>query len=307
MMESRAQMSDVSTDQMLTANEQGRVCALAARGQRDLQECAAVHPELFSGKPFDAALFSNVALAIAFGAPWCTVEQLRVTNRAVLWGFAVDWLVDYVAKSRDEVDQLVANCLAVADGAVPGTDDPLGCFLAELRDELAIVPAFATLRPLWREELRKMLFAMAREWNWKTSSGAESVPAPLPSFADYLDNADNIACTFVNVGHWIHTGDPDTLAHIDELIVASAEVQRVLRLVNDLGTYERDVRWGDLNALMLVEDRVEVEQCIAALVDRCRELLAPLQVSCPMQANYLARQIGFSSGFYRSTDFWGAL
>ena len=37
--------------------EQGRVCALAVRGVRDLQGVTAAHPELFDAAPFDPALF----------------------------------------------------------------------------------------------------------------------------------------------------------------------------------------------------------------------------------------------------------
>lgn len=301
------QLTDVVSEQMRVAAEQGRISALAARGQRDLAELAAGYPELFPARPFDAALFANIAAAIAFGAPWCDAPRLRVTNRAVLWGFALDWLVDYVATSRTEIDRIAARCLAVADGGVPAPDDPLGRFLAELRDELATVAAFPDLRLVWRAELCKVLDAMAREWDWKRASGMDGAPAGLPSLDDYLDNADNLACTVVNVTHWIYSGDPATLAHLDPLIEASGEVQRILRLVNDLGTYERDLRWGDLNALLLVDDRSQVERRIDELVARAGELLAPLEGSCPEQARYLARQIGFSSGFYRSADFWGAL
>ncbi|MEU8297458.1 terpene synthase family protein [Micromonospora sp. NPDC048909] len=298
---------DPIEEQLLAAAEQGRISALAAKGQRDLQQCAAGYPDLFPPRPFDPALFGNVAMAIAFGAPWCDEAALRITNRAVLWGFAVDWQVDYVAKSREEIDLLTERCLAVADGATPAPDDPLGRFLAELRDDLAATPAFERYRAVWRAELGRVLDAMAREWDWKQTTGADGAPGALPDLEAYLDNADNLACTVVNVVHWIHAGDPVTLAHLDRLIEASGVVQRILRLVNDLGTYERDLRWGDLNALLLVADRDEVPRRIGALVAQARELLTPLRETCPVQADYLARQIGFSSGFYRSTDFWGAL
>ncbi|MDG4811324.1 terpene synthase family protein [Micromonospora sp. WMMD1120] len=288
-------------DQMALAAEQGRICALAAKGQRDLAKRAAAYPDLFPASPFDPALFGNVAMAIAFGAPWCDVDQLRVTNRAVLWGFAVDWLVDHEARTRAEIDRLTARCLAVADGGEPAEDDSLGRFLAELRDELATVPAYASHGQVWRDELRAVLDAMAREWDWKQATGA------LPTLDEYLDNAANLACTVVNVVHWVYSDDPATLAHLDALVAASDQVQRILRLVNDLATYERDKRWGDLNALMLVPQRADVERRVAHLVAHTRELLEPLRATCPVQADYLARQIGFSSGFYRSTDFWGVL
>ncbi|MER7420810.1 terpene synthase family protein [Micromonospora peucetia] len=291
-------------DELRDAQEQGRICGLAVRGQRDLQSSAAAHPELFPADPFDTMLFANISLAIAFGAPWCTAEQLRAANRTVLWGFALDWLIDHRARSGDEVDGLVARCLAVADGEPPAADDHLGAYLAELQGELATSPAFAAHRPLWRDRLAATVRAMAREWEWKAARRPADRTS-LPSLDAYLDNADNHACTIVNVAHWIYTGDDATLARLDELVAVSDQVQRALRLVNDLGTYERDLRWGDLNALLLVEDRAEVEQRLAALVDTCRRMLVPLRSTCPREADYLARQVGFSSGFYQLADFWG--
>ncbi|MFI7023369.1 terpene synthase family protein [Micromonospora sp. NPDC049900] len=285
-------------DQMTDSAEQGRICARAAKGQRDLTAVAAAYPELFPPRPFDATLFGDVAMAIAFCAPWCDLDRLRAAHRAVLWGFAVDRLIDHEARSRDEIDRLAVRCLAVVDGATPQEGDQLGALLAELRDELATVPAFAAHRERWREETRKVLDAMAREWDWQQS------PDTRPGFAEYLDNAASLACTVVNVVHWIHGDDPATLAHLDALLAASDQVQRILRLVDDLGTYERDLRRGDLNALLLVS-RAEVEKRIAVLVAEAREQLATLRVDCPVAVDHLARQIGFSSGFHRSTDFWG--
>lgn len=295
-------MMDAPEDQLAAAAEQGRICALAARGQRDLQRCAAAHPELFPRRPFDAALFSSIALAMAFSAPWCTAEQLAVTNRAVLWGFAVDWQIDHLATSRAEIDRITAASLAVADGSPAA--DPLGRFLAELRDDLAGTPAFAGLRGLWREEIERTLTAMAREWEWKTR--AKDGTAPPPGLAEYLANADNLAATVVNVAHWIHTGSPETHRRLPRLVAASDEVQRAVRLINDLGTYQRDREWGDLNAIMLVDDRAEIERRTREQIDHCRKLLAELAPDCPREAGYLSRQLGFTSGFYRLTDFWGA-
>jgi hypothetical protein len=110
----------------------------------------------------------------------------------------------------------------------------------------------------------------------------------------------------VNVSHWIVSGDPAARVHLAELIAAGREEQRVLRLVNDLATYERDLKWADLNALM-VADRDEVSRQLAVFVDRCRERLRPLEATCPREVAYLLRQIGFASGFYQVTDFWGSL
>ncbi len=285
-----------------TAVEQGRVCALAARGKHDLARYAAARPALFPARPFDDTLFGAIALAIGFGAPDATEAELRFTNRCVLWGFALDWLVDHVATTRDEIDRLAIRCLAVADGGRPAPDDDLGQLLAEQRDELAACPAFARARPYWRAELAKVLTAMAREWSWKTAPPGTSTP---PTMADYLANADNLACTLVNVSYWIRVGDATLADDLPALVAASGTVQRALRLVNDLGTYDRDARWGDLNSIMIMGDRAGVREHLDELVDQCRAELAGLRVSHPAEAAYLTRQLGFSTGFYRLSDFWG--
>lgn len=287
------------TESMSAAAESGRVSALAAGGQRDLADRAAAYPQIFPVGPFDGTLFSAVAAANATAAPWCTAARLTVANRAALWMCAVDRRIDHLARSADEADAVVAGCMAVADGAEPADDDGLGRFLAELRDLVAP----GRHRDAWRTELWRVLAAMARERRWVFDHAAGG---PLPSVERYLDNGDSFASSFVNVSHWIAGGEAATLAHLPELTAAGRTVQLILRLVNDLATYERDVDVGDLNVLLLGVDRAGVTRRISGLVEGCLERLEPLSGPCPREAEYLARQIGFSSGFYRVGDlFWG--
>ncbi|MFY1673860.1 terpene synthase family protein [Plantactinospora sp. WMMB334] len=295
-------------DDLLGAVDHGRICALAVRLERDLHLVASNHGDLFSGRPFDSGLISSIAMSIAFTAPEHTAEQLRLTTRTLLWVFAADWQIDYLAQVADDVQQIAADCLAVADGGPPSDGHPLARLLAEIRDELAVVPAFASLRSAWRDELRRMFAAVVREWEWKTTR-VEAAPDALaaPTLDEYLSNSDNLACSLVNVSLWIYSGEQDCLDHLEDLMVASREVQRVLRLVNDLATYRRDLQWGDLNALMLVEDPAEVSNRLAALVEGCHDIIRPLESICPRQARYLKRQIAFTSGFYQVSDFWGSL
>ncbi|GAB1820977.1 terpene synthase family protein [Herbidospora sp. RD11066] len=263
---------------MIDAYSAGRVSGLAAGSARDLTACAAAHSALFPAKPFDATLFNAVSLANAFGSPDATVAELRVANRLSLWIFAVDWLIDHRASRIDEVDAIVDECL---DGAAKG---PLTEFLNEIRDEVADPSG------LFEAELARMLHAMRLEFAWKT--GGEP-----PTFDAYLGNAANFGSTFVNVAHWIRNG----VTGVRDLLPASDEVQKVLRLLNDLATHHRDVSWGDLNALMLGPTPEEIRAHIAALTATAREL-----IGTGPQSGYLGRQIGYSSGFYGVADYWGS-
>ncbi|RKR86406.1 hypothetical protein BDK92_0631 [Micromonospora pisi] len=294
---------------LLLGAELAAVGTLTIAGQRDLAERVRAYPNLFDAEPFDAALIGGVAYATACNAAGASAAELRVANRAALWIFALDWQVDTLAVTAGQVDEIVASCLAVADGAVPDPGSPLASFLADIRDELATSPAYQAHRRLWREELRRTLTAMAREWDWR-SAHLTGDGSGLPDPASYLDNADNTGLAWVNLSHWLRTGDRECLDRLDELCAAGRQVQRVLRLVNDLGTYDRDLTWGkgDLNVLMLGIDRAEVVRQVGGLVDGCVRLLTPLRTSCPRPASYLARQLGFVTRFYGSgVDFWGGM
>jgi hypothetical protein len=282
----------------VTAVESGRICAVAGQAQREMREWAATYPGLYDVKVFDPALFSTLALATAFSGPWFTSEQLRMANRVCLWCFGLDWLIDYVATSPAEVRDIAQRVQAVADDGPPVPGDDLTLFLAAILDELKQAAAFPALRDIWRDELQRMLDAMVLEWEWKTGT--------RPSFEDYLANADNLGFSFVFTAHWISTGDLDETP-AEEVRAAGRAVQRVLRLLNDLGTYERDLKWGDLNGLMLGVGRADVERRIAELTARSRELLHPLQATRPRLAGYMERQMDFCAGFYGVTDYWGSL
>ncbi|WP_405139438.1 terpene synthase family protein [Sphaerisporangium sp. NBC_01403] len=284
----------------LPATECGMICAVAGRSQREMQEWMAAYPKLFSAKPFDAALSSTLSMAMAFSGPWFSAAQLRMANKVCLWAFGLDWLVDYVATSAGEVHDIMRGCLAVADGAEPRDGDDLTRFLWDIRRELGSAPTFPALGPAWREELQRMLQAMVTEREWRGSP-------VTPSLEEYLHNADNLGFSFAFTSHLIHTGGPAVAADLDQIREAGRAVQRVIRLLNDLGTYERDLEWGDLNALLLGVSREEVDRRVSLLAERSRKLIAPLHESHPYIAGYLERQMDFCAGFYRLADYWGTI
>jgi hypothetical protein len=200
------------------------------------------------------------------------------------------------------VDDIVAGCLAVADGADPASDDLL-LSLADIRDGLSSSPAFPVLYPVWKDNLARFLHAMAREWDWRPDAGT----GERPTLAAYLDNSDNFGFSFAFVSHWIFTSPPPSPEDIAAIQEASWAAQRAGRLINDIGTYEREVKWGDLNALMLGDGREEVDKNVTELTRRFREIVIPLRADHPRLSYYLERQIDFCVGFYGGADYWGEL
>jgi hypothetical protein len=274
----------------------GATCAVAAQGQRDLQRLADADPDLFPRNPFDGSVFSTLAMANAFSAPWLGAEALRTANRASLWAFRVDWYADHVATSADQLSELTSACLAVADGAEP--PDRLTGLLAGIRDDLARGSDFEVRRPVWREELRRMLDAMAVEAAWRRDASTVTVE-------QYLDNADNLGSAFVNVSHWLANTEPAVHNVLPQVLAAARAQQRVIRVLNDLATYERDLAWGDLNVLRLGPDRAAAQDLLASLTRECEDSLVPLRTGQPRLATFLHRQVEFCRGFYGLTDYWG--
>lgn len=292
-------------DDFDTTADQGRACAVAMDCLRDLERCAAAYPALFPAKPFGPTLFSGVTLVHAFACPEATVDRIRIGARVTLWVFAADWLVDTVATSRGEIEAIASGCAEVGEGAAPDPDVPLQCLLAELRDELAAAPRWDELYPVWRDQLDRYLSASVREWDWKVAHASRG-EAALPAFEDYLANAANLGATFVNVAHWIHAGAARSAGEMERLVAAGDHMQRALRLLNDLATYERDLSWGDLNGLMLGLTSGDVTRRLDALVADCGAATGALAAEFPEPAVHLRRQLAYSTGFYGLTDFWGA-
>ncbi|MBP2705553.1 hypothetical protein JOL79_17210 [Microbispora sp. RL4-1S] len=278
--------------------ELGAACALAVRLQRAMRAYAAGRPALFSAAQFDAGFFAALSMVSAFGSPWASPDELTAVTRASMWIGALDHQVDVVAESRAEVDDLVAECLAVARGEAPGGGSPLAGMLADIRDGLT-GSLSAAPHPIWADQVGRVLSAMAAEWRWKSEKARIEL-------GEYLDNADSVGSSFVNVSHWIATGDDWTRLHLEELREVSGVVQRYLRLLNDLATHGRERESGDVNALALGAGRDEVTARMAGLAAECGPLLETVAAGSPRVALYLERQIGFNTGFYGVTDYWGA-
>ncbi|WP_240742441.1 terpene synthase family protein [Micromonospora zingiberis] len=249
-------------------------------------------------------MLSALALSTAFIAPWCSAADLRTANRASLWVTAEDWYIDSVATTAEAAAATVTACLSVAAGDAPSAHDHLGRFLAEIRADLAAAPYFDRLRHLWQKELHRMLDAELREWQWRVARAAD--PSDLPTPDDYLDNAAGYGATWVNVSHWIATAAVENEAQLVDLIDASLEVEKVLRLVNDLASYGRDRTVGDLNIQVLGVDEDTVRRLAGERIRRCQTLLASLDGTVPQEAGYLRRVLGFTTAFYGETDFWGS-
>ena len=298
------------TDHVRVVAEQGRICALATHCARDLQDRAAAHPELFSAKPFDATLFNAVSLANAFGSPDDPHTALRIANRTSLWIFALDWLIDYRAKKREDVEALVARCTAAVTDGTPDGDGQdgegaaLARFLVEIRDLLATAPAFAAHRDVWLDELRRMLEAMALEWEWKASRAETGASTRRSTTTSPTPTTSARRSSTPGTGSSPPARPPSTTSTrcwrraVRCSGCSGSSTTSPVQAGRHLGRPERDAarrRRGHRQG----EDRPARGELPEAAASPARPM--------SREAVYLERQIGYSVGFYGGADYWGDL
>ncbi len=176
---------------------------------------------------------------MTFSAPWCRAAELRLTNRAVLSGFALDWQVDRSPPLPSRLTDWCASSFSSRTARPRRRRKRTTArvhLLADLLADLAAEPAFAELGQGWRAAPRRPSRAMQQGWQWKRRCGDNL--QPRPTLTDYLDDADDLACTVVNVVHWIRTGGADKEA--GQRPSWSSPVTRCNALfdsVNDLSTF----------------------------------------------------------------------
>lgn len=302
------------------AADAGRAAQVANQVQQDLLRQVGAYPALFAS-PAMQPVPEVLAQAWSFGTPGYAADEVRAGARVSLWIFGLDWLVDHQATTADQVDAIVGRCMGVADALPTEAGDELAGFLAGLRADLAAAPAFAELAPVWREELRRMLHAMATEWAWKVQLGmapaarragppgipaAAGMPASPPATLEgYLAIADNFGSVLTHVTHWMANSDPSVLTHLEELRTASRLAQAAMRLANDLATTGREREWGDLNAIALGISAHDIGVRIGELAGQARQMLEPLRARCPRGATLVLQQMDWTLGFYGGgRDFW---
>jgi hypothetical protein len=145
-----------------------------------------------------------------------------------------------------------------------------------------------------------MITCMRREWRW-------SHGGPRPTVGEYLEIADNLGLSFVFVSHLVFTGEVFTglTPGIGRLVAVGKAAQRVIRLVNDLATIDRDLATGDLNVLRLGLSRRAVRGHLRELLAECRERCDGLRATHPYPVTYVERQVEFNLGFHPVVDYWG--
>ncbi len=229
--------------------EQMRIFDLSARTSQTLHRWAARYPLIRKVRVWP------LSLSVAAGAPFTSVEALISTARLSIWVFTLDDLFDEERVPQAELMKRAERYRALAHNAVPcPSGDSLATALCELRDDLATYRLFEPLGIHWADALCGTIDGMLAEYHWRAAyrKGAD-VAAALPSYDEY------VATGRFSIGGpphiWaalITSDDASTPQHLAHLRAMEKLASTCIRLANDLQSYQKEIREGKINALVIL-------------------------------------------------------
>lgn len=205
-----------------------------------------------------------VALLVATVLPNLPVQLSLLVGKIILFIFTVDDVADERLLSYADFTNYSK---AWEDIACNGSTDPLpekdgdlGVMLIEIRSELAEFPLFSVLSDLWVNRLHLLTEAMAREYEYGLRYHVSGKSA-LPGFDEYLENGiHSVGFPFWGTSVLILLSNPlalDNLEPLNQIILCTGAA---IRLYNDVRTYEKEVREGNINAVTLMEHALMTER-----------------------------------------------
>lgn len=241
---------DIGFLKMLPSRDQVHIFDLSIRASRTLHHWAARYPLIRRERVWP------LALSVAAAAPFCSVEALIATARLSLWVFTLDDLFDDERVLMVELRRRAARYRAIArDQPADEAEDSLAQALREVRDDLTHYSLFSSLGEAWTTALCGTIDAMMREHQWRNAyqrSGA----AALPGYTDYVTNG------IYSIGGpphvWaslITVDDPSTIQRLSQLRAMERAACICIRLANDLQSFDKEVREGKINALVLLSQQ----------------------------------------------------
>lgn len=234
----------------LDPGAQARVGALSEQAALALHAWAARYPLIRRVR------VAPLALSIAAGSPFGTVEAVISMARLCMWIFTLDDLFDEGQLPHAELIERAASYRALAHREIAcPTADSLAMALCDVRDDLAGYPLFtSSLGPEWTNALCGTIDGMLCEHRWSLAYDKGRDPhAALPSYAEYVSTG---RYSIGGPPHmWaavIAADDTSTPAHVEHLRAMEQLASTCIRLANDLQSYAKEITEGQINSLVIL-------------------------------------------------------
>jgi hypothetical protein len=237
--------------------ERAHIFKLAGELGRPLGEWVARYPQLM--RPFR---IPQASLTLAATAPFLSADQLLPPAHLMFWIFVVDDLFDEAPERASELLPRLERCLALLDNPQEGVTggDPLLEIMRDARDSLASFPLFPTLRPRLVQSLRDMVKCMHRECEWSVGFRTSSQQS-VPSFLEYLENGlPTTGALPLYLGVFMAIDDSSVEGCLPQLYDMALQAAISIRCANELRGYEREVKEGKLNGLVILQRELMAQQ-----------------------------------------------
>ena len=231
----------------LDSSEQVHIFDLSTRMVPPLHRWAARYPLIRRVRVWP------LSLSIAAAEPFSSVEALVATARVSLWVFTLDDLFDEERVPQTELMRRAERYRSIVQNQpTASAADSLANALREIRDEMSTYPLFPTLGHEWAKALCGTIDGMTREYYWRLAYRKDG-GASLPSYDEYVANG------LYSIGGpphiWasiITAGDPTAAEHVEELRQMERISSTVIRLANDLQSYEKEITEEKFNSVLLI-------------------------------------------------------
>ena len=265
-------------------------CVTALRLTDRLLEWNGRHGPAFSAK--HATMFG---LSVAFVTPWLDFPVLRTATRIWSWITAVDDTMDRADRDPAEVERLVAACRGVLGGAPPGAD-PFARALADIHGDVAALPGFHHVAPLWRDTVDRLLTGMRFES--ETGAAVASGAAP-PALDTYLEHGvHTVGIPMYMLALWAAMDADPTV-----LLPPLRDAALAVRLANDARGHAREHAEASLGAVGLGVPPTDLRRMVGERVASCRRALEPLLTRGHPPAVALDRMTIWGTRIYQRIDF----
>lgn len=269
---------------------------------------------IFKKRVWPVCLTNVVALALL------PSEKRPPVSKAGLLVFAVDDIFDNKTFEIEALQRYTKMFLdAVQGNSIEYTyNEPVFTLcraMEEVVQALAKSKIYSTTQDLWVDGWKKLIDAMFQEYDW-----IHGISKKPPSYATYLDVSNYSTGFFPFVrAAWIESEDNSLLDHFDELLLLEKEAGILVRLSNDVQSYQKEVIEGKYNSLSFLRSDFikqgmdpetalkkakvaiidEVEQRLLACENLCNKIQTKTQL--PEKLVYSSARVGFD--FYKNNDF----
>lgn len=255
-------------------------------------------------------------------APGFPPRSTAALVKGTLWAIALDDMFDKELLPEKDLLQVVLECQTVACQRSPlaAQTSQYAKVLADLKTDLSSYPLWPDLEPYWVASLVRMLDGMVYEYSFQQSLRQGSpllAPPPTELYLHFGTYTSLVPMQWTAAV--VLAGDYSVLPVLPGLMALIQQCGLVLRLINDLWTFPRELEEQTTNSLLLEKSRLawsgeanseqegtklsrdKLERRLEQELRKARELAAGIETPTEIEKGFI-RALDFGLRFYAQHD-----